>query len=157
MMDRLLKAGILGKKTGKGFYAHNGKKKEPNPAALRLGGTSGRDFKPDERASWIRRLMLPIVNEASLALGEKVVTRPSVVDLAMVMGTGFAPFRGGPLRYADTLGLTVVVDDIKRHAIVGGQPAELLIDLAGSGSSFYAMENSVADAPGASDDVVETR
>ena len=157
VMDQLLKAGILGKKSNKGFYVHNGKKKAPNPAALRHGGTGGSDFKPDERASWIRRLMLPIVNEAALALGEKVVARPSVVDLAMVMGTGFAPFRGGPLRYADSLGLPAVVDTIQKHGIAGGEPAELLVELANSGSTFYAMETTATLTSDGGSDGAEAR
>src|SRR5207248_5473101 len=52
-----------------------------------------------------RRLIYPMINEAAKCLEAGVVTEPWVVDFAMVLGTGFAPFRGGPLRFADSLGL----------------------------------------------------
>ncbi len=64
----------------------------------------------------IERLVYPVINEAARCLEEKVVDKPDHLDLAMVFGTGFAPFRGGPLRYADSVGLSRVVEALDRLA-----------------------------------------
>ena len=99
MLEKLLQEGkLLGKKSGRGFYLHPEKsqrKKAPNPDLLRFGG-GGRSFKPGPEAAgtWVKRTVYPMINEAARALEEKIVEGPPVLDLAMVMGTGFAPFRG---------------------------------------------------------------
>ncbi|HUE12688.1 MAG TPA: 3-hydroxyacyl-CoA dehydrogenase family protein, partial [Planctomycetaceae bacterium] len=62
----------------------------------------------------VQRLIYPIINEAVRCLDEKVVASADDVDLAMVFGTGFAPFRGGPLRYADTVGIAKIVETLDR-------------------------------------------
>jgi 3-hydroxyacyl-CoA dehydrogenase/enoyl-CoA hydratase/3-hydroxybutyryl-CoA epimerase len=64
-----------------------------------------------------------MVNEAALLLGEGAVDRPDVIDLAMVMGTGFPPFRGGLLRHADSVGRDVIAGRIRAR---GTAPAPLL-------------------------------
>jgi len=64
----------------------------------------------------VQRLIYPIINEAARCLEEKIVERPEDVDLAMVFGTGFAPFRGGPLRYADAVGIPKIVETLDRLA-----------------------------------------
>ena len=81
-----------------------------------------------------------MVNEAARCLEEQVVAGPEDVDFAMVMGTGFAPFRGGPLRYADSLGaeklagaMDVLVDCGATHF----EPCALLRRMAGEGTRFY--------------------
>jgi 3-hydroxyacyl-CoA dehydrogenase/enoyl-CoA hydratase/3-hydroxybutyryl-CoA epimerase len=82
-----------------------------------------------------------MLNEAARCLEEQVVREPAEVDFAMIMGTGFAPFRGGPLRYADTLGTTRLVGDMERLAQQGlpeFEPCGLLRSLAAAGKSFYA-------------------
>ena len=62
------------------------------------------------------RLVLPMVNEAARCLEEKIVARPLDVDLGMVMGTGFPPFRGGLLRYADRRGVAAVIERLNALA-----------------------------------------
>ncbi len=64
----------------------------------------------------IQRLVYPVINEAARCLEEGIVERPEHLDLAMVFGTGFAPFRGGPLRYADSIGLDTIVETLDRLA-----------------------------------------
>jgi 3-hydroxyacyl-CoA dehydrogenase/enoyl-CoA hydratase/3-hydroxybutyryl-CoA epimerase len=64
----------------------------------------------------VQRLVYPIINEAARCLDEKIVESADDVDLAMVFGTGFAPFRGGPLRYADSVGLSTIVATLDRLA-----------------------------------------
>jgi 3-hydroxyacyl-CoA dehydrogenase/enoyl-CoA hydratase/3-hydroxybutyryl-CoA epimerase len=60
------------------------------------------------------RLIFPIINEAARCIEEKIVEKPEDVNLAMVFGTGFAPFRGGPLRYAEAIGYDRVVKILER-------------------------------------------
>ncbi|MBI4605521.1 MAG: enoyl-CoA hydratase/isomerase family protein [Planctomycetes bacterium] len=139
-------ASLLGKKSGKGFYIHGGRRLPwrrgpvPNPAALRLGGTGGRGFLEDDPDRWVARLVYPMVNEAARALDEKVVERPSLVDLAMVMGTGFAPFRGGPLRYADGLGADAIASFLEGLGEPRHRPCDLLLRLAREKGRFYDLE-----------------
>ena len=139
VMETLMGSGLLGKKSGRGFYLH-GKKRSahPNPEALRLGGASGDTFKPDAPDMWVERLVLPIVNEAAMILQERVVEEAALLDLAMVLGTGFAPFRGGPLRYADSVGVERIVRSMQSLKEERFAPAELLKELASSNSRFYA-------------------
>ena len=80
----------------------------PNPAVIELAPFTGTKAR-DERRRLTReelqeRMALLMVNESARCLEEQIVTAPEDVDFAMIMGTGFAPFRGGPLRYADSLG-----------------------------------------------------
>ena len=80
-----------------------------------------------------------VVNEAARCLEEGIVTEPSDVDFAMIMGTGFAPFRGGPLRYADGLGGSRVIGEMKRLADSGAghfEPCALLQTMAAEGKKF---------------------
>ena len=62
------------------------------------------------------RCILPMINEASRCLEEKVVTSAQDVDLGMIMGTGFPPFRGGLLRYADSIGAKLVVEKLEKYS-----------------------------------------
>jgi 3-hydroxyacyl-CoA dehydrogenase len=62
------------------------------------------------------RLIFPIINEAARCLEEGIAEKPDDINLAMVFGTGFAPFRGGPLRYAESIGYDRVVSTLERWA-----------------------------------------
>src|SRR5207248_5622509 len=87
-----------------------------------------------------RRLVYPIINEAAKCLEAGVVAEPWVVDLAMVLGTGFAPFRGGPLRTADAIGVGRVVRELDELRSRNGErfePAPLLRTMAAEGRGFY--------------------
>jgi 3-hydroxyacyl-CoA dehydrogenase/enoyl-CoA hydratase/3-hydroxybutyryl-CoA epimerase len=85
-------------------------------------------------------MVLLMINEAARCLEEGVVTDPADIDFAMIMGTGFAPFRGGPLRYADRLGIAALVADLNRFANAGAAhftPCELLQKMAATHETFY--------------------
>lgn len=101
----LIAAGRLGKKTGHGFYRHardgNSRPQISDVNYFHQKGTSAKQLTGDQI---VDRLVLALVNEAARCLEERVVDTAQDLDLAMVFGTGFAPFRGGPLRYADALG-----------------------------------------------------
>ena len=86
------------------------------------------------------RLVLAMVNEAARVLEEGIVTDPSQIDLAMLFGTGFPPFTGGVLRYADQIGTRVAADKLGFLAQVSGAnyaPAAILSEKASKGEKFY--------------------
>jgi 3-hydroxyacyl-CoA dehydrogenase/enoyl-CoA hydratase/3-hydroxybutyryl-CoA epimerase len=115
-IGKLPEAGYLGKKNGRGIYRwEDGKRQGPNPDAYRLLGLSPSIDEPDPRYLQ-ERMVLPMINEAARCLEEKVVGSAGKLDLAMIFGTGFPPFRGGPCRWADTQGLGWVIDTLARLA-----------------------------------------
>lgn len=127
---------LLGKKAGKGFYIHSAKKRVANDAVKALV-FSKRKFDEQEI---IDRAMLIMVNEAAMCLQEGVVKNAQYLDMAMIMGTGFPPYRGGLLKYADTLGIKSIVITLQSLAKNHGlrfEPAKLLLDMAKNGKTFY--------------------
>ncbi len=86
----------------------------------------------------IERMVYPVINEAARAVDEHVVERPEQIDLAMVFGTGFAPFRGGPLRYAEHVGLARIVATLEQLAVQHPRlaPSDALRRRAAEGRSF---------------------
>ena len=139
VLEQMFKAGLLGRKTDRGFYLYNTKEPEINSG---LSLFQEKDWaKPLGREELQKRMVLLMVNEAARCLEEEIVTEPTDVDFAMIMGTGFAPFRGGPLRYADGLGAEKVVGEMKRLAESGAAhftPSALLQTLAAERRKFYA-------------------
>jgi len=137
LLDRVYhQMNLLGKKAGKGFYIHKGKKREVNGEVTALV-FSKRKFDEQEI---IDRAMLIMVNEAAMCLQEKIVDNAQYLDMAMIMGTGFPPFRGGLLRYADSLGIESIVITLKALAKQHGirfEPAQLLVDMAKNKETFY--------------------
>ncbi|TDJ56444.1 MAG: fatty-acid oxidation protein subunit alpha [Planctomycetota bacterium] len=137
--------GFLGKKSGAGFYKYRKGRKRPNRRVERLArdarredGITARDL-TDEQI--VDRAILIMVNEAARCLEEGVVAEPEALDMAMVMGTGFAPFRGGLLRYADERGVVLIRDRLAELAAEFGErfkAAPLIEKLAGNGGRFYS-------------------
>jgi 3-hydroxyacyl-CoA dehydrogenase/enoyl-CoA hydratase/3-hydroxybutyryl-CoA epimerase len=108
----------LGQKSGAGFYHHRGKQPRVNKEVAALlresapsaAGTLLATLPPAVQAQQARdRMVLGMVNEAAACLGEGLATDAETIDLAMILGTGWAPHRGGPLHYADTRGPADVV------------------------------------------------
>jgi 3-hydroxyacyl-CoA dehydrogenase/enoyl-CoA hydratase/3-hydroxybutyryl-CoA epimerase len=139
-LEQMVQHGWLGKKSGAGFYRYGGKKKDVlNTAAkgllLRNGQPAVKDA--DEARE---RMVLLAVNEAVACLGEGLAATADVIDLAMVLGTGWAPHRGGPLRYADDRGTTEIVAKLQELARRHGPrfaPCAELRQRAESGEKFY--------------------
>jgi 3-hydroxyacyl-CoA dehydrogenase/enoyl-CoA hydratase/3-hydroxybutyryl-CoA epimerase len=114
MQDR----GWLGQKSGLGFYRYKGKKKKVNEAAVAIlreatseAAKASRDaLSPHEQKDQAReRMVYLMVNEAAACLGEGIVENAFAIDLAMVLGTGWAPHRGGPLQYGEDRGYGRIV------------------------------------------------
>jgi 3-hydroxyacyl-CoA dehydrogenase/enoyl-CoA hydratase/3-hydroxybutyryl-CoA epimerase len=129
-------AGNLGRKRGSGFYSYAKPRETSDRAAARskTGVTSSR---ADELQD---SMVLLMVNEAARCLEERIVSTASDLDFAMVIGAGFPAFRGGPLRYADWMGLPKVVAAMEKLANEKGScfaPCSLLRKLGGDGGSFY--------------------
>jgi 3-hydroxyacyl-CoA dehydrogenase/enoyl-CoA hydratase/3-hydroxybutyryl-CoA epimerase len=139
VVEKLYADGRHGKKNGKGLYLYQGGKRQgPDASAYRVLGI--RSPKPAEPKSVVERMILAMVNEASLILEEKIVATAGELDLAMIMGTGFPPFRGGLLRYADALGTPYILARLDEFSSTLGPrftPNEPLKRLAQRDGKFY--------------------
>ena len=139
LLQAIVAGGRLGKKNGKGFYSYkNGKRMSPDAQVPKLAGATAPLQLPVEMLQ--ERMVLAMVNEAAICLEDGVVREPRDVDVAMVYGTGFPPFRGGLLRYADSIGPAVLVDRLSRLADAHGErfrPAGLLRDMVREERRFY--------------------
>ncbi len=142
ILDKLLKARRLGKKSGAGFYRYkNGKKAYDK--AIEPFIESDKDRTNLSESDMQRRMVYPMVNEAARCLEEGVVRQPRDVDVGMIYGTGFAPFRGGLLRYADTVGLNEIAEELNTFTETFGQrfkPCSYLESMAQNNRSFYESE-----------------
>ncbi len=127
----------LGVKSGKGIYRYkDGREREADPAIYAVLGLAPQAA-PALPAP--ERMILPMINEAARCLQERVVGGPGSLDLALVLGTGFPPFRGGLCRWADSEGLDALVRRLEAMATTLGSrhtPSEALRVYAARGG-FY--------------------
>ena len=121
-LEKLVTVGRIGRKAKKGFYFYEGDKRGgPDPAAYAELGLSSPSQKSSLSSSEIQeRLVLPMINEAAYCLAEGIVASPAKLDLAMIFGTGFPPFRGGLCAYADAAGAEAVVEGLEKLATEKG-------------------------------------
>jgi len=134
---------VLGKKSGLGMYRWTkagGKKLESNKSFIeKMIDPKKTKYTILEDDYITKRMMYPMVNEAAIALSEGIVEKPWLCDLAMIFGTGFAPFRGGLLRYADAEGLNNIVQHLTHLSETVGprfKPSDALKKYASEGG-FY--------------------
>ena len=147
---------MLGRKTGAGFYKYEGKSQTPNAAlaqwrsgAVAGGADPGRSAVSPRREpastppatgeELTHRLIFLMVNEAARCVEEGIVDSPEDADYGMILGTGFAPFRGGPLRFAEHFGIKKTVEELARLARTDEKfaPCEMLKKHARDGTNFY--------------------
>ncbi len=133
----------LGKKNKKGFYHYDekGRDTEPDTSMYQeLGLPTPKD--PLSKDECIERGIYQMINEAARALLEdKIVETPGELDLAMIMGTGFPPFRGGLLKYADSVGAKTIVEKLEGYQKKCGirfTVADSLRKMADEGGKFYS-------------------
>jgi len=137
IFDDVLPLKLLGKKSGKGFYIH-GKKRAVNTEVQALVKTGS----PAGAEESIERMIYIMINEAAMILQEGVVDSADTVDIGMIMGTGFPPFRGGLLRYADSIGMDKLIDGLEkleaRFKDGRFKPCAYILNLKSNGKKFYS-------------------
>lgn len=137
---KLSEKNFLGKKNSKGFYLYDekGKVTGQNPEVDPLLPA---EKKKMSEADLQMRLFLPMINEAAMILKDGIVTTAADVDLGLIFGIGFPPFRGGLLRYADSEGLDRILNAIKNFQETVDKdryaPSSYLEDLVATKTSFY--------------------
>ncbi|WP_372887801.1 3-hydroxyacyl-CoA dehydrogenase NAD-binding domain-containing protein, partial [Shimia sp.] len=142
--DRICELGRFGRKTGRGFYIHDPEKGElPDEEVLQIiaeeRAAKGIETHAISDQEIIDRYMAAMVNEAAKVVGEGIALRPLDVDMTLLNGYGFPRWRGGPLHYADTVGLEKILNDIKtfqKEDDYFWQPAPLLEQLVAEGRKF---------------------
>eukprot|EP01102_Stenamoeba_stenopodia_P012371 TRINITY_DN3899_c0_g1_i1.p1 TRINITY_DN3899_c0_g1~~TRINITY_DN3899_c0_g1_i1.p1 ORF type:complete len:555 (+),score=197.31 TRINITY_DN3899_c0_g1_i1:334-1998(+) len=161
LMDAFLQKGFLGRKTGKGFFIYEDKKKaglfdkllamvtkppskplNQEAVALLEAATKGKKANID-KTEMQHRMVFRFVNEAVLCLQEGIIETPAEGDIGAIFGLGFPPFLGGPFRYLDKIGAQKAVDIMRDlHQKSGGEkcfePAELLVQHAKNGTTFHS-------------------
>eukprot|EP00934_Nitzschia_sp_Nitz4_P004354 Nitzschia sp. Nitz4//scaffold1_size375055//231008//233477//NITZ4_000294-RA/size375055-processed-gene-0.374-mRNA-1//1//CDS//3329541099//4344//frame0 len=142
-MTKMVEKGWLGKKSGQGFYTYGagkkGKKTISPEVQAYVKEFVTRDLQLDD-AEIQDRIISRVVNEAAKCLEDEIIENPLVGDIGMVFGTGFAPFRGGPFRHLDTVGVSSFVDRMNGFADKYGpqfEPCQLLKDYAATNKKFH--------------------
>ncbi|HTS76278.1 MAG TPA: 3-hydroxyacyl-CoA dehydrogenase NAD-binding domain-containing protein [Bryobacteraceae bacterium] len=156
--DRLCEIGRYGQKTGKGWYQYDAERKpSPDPEVNALVEQVAKEFGIERHAitheEIIERTIYALVNEGARILEEGIALRAVDIDIVYLNGYGFPAWRGGPMFYADTVGLNHVLAKVeefeKRHGPDLWAPAPLLKKLAESGKTFEAWDKDKESAAGA--------
>jgi 3-hydroxyacyl-CoA dehydrogenase len=144
--DRICEQGRFGQKTGKGFYKYEAgnRKPIPDPDVDKIFSEYRKEINVKPRAisdeEIVERLIYALVNEGAYILAEGIALRASDIDMVYLTGYGFPPYRGGPMFYADSVGLDKVLKSIEgfQKGYQGAQwkPAPLLVRLAKEGKRF---------------------
>ncbi len=143
LVPALVKQGRLGQKSGRGFFSYQNKKgkAEDDPAVATIIAGYRRGERKFTRDELIQRLFLPMLLEATRMLEDKIVRDVRDVDLGLIFGLGFPPFKGGLLYWADTIGPAKLLEMIKPLEPLGPRftPTPLLIDMAKTNRKFYSQ------------------
>jgi 3-hydroxyacyl-CoA dehydrogenase len=149
--DRICERGWFGQKTGRGFYLYpeGARTGTPDPevesiirAERERAGVEPRSFSDE---AIMRRYMAAMINEGANVVHEKIALRPLDVDVTLLYGYGFPRYRGGPMKYADTVGLANVLADIREYAKedpLFWRPSPLLVELVERGENFASLNQS---------------
>lgn len=141
----LQNTGYLGQKNRLGFYRYpqDGKGRqsgEPDPQLARLWSPAGQSAPPCSDDAIEDRMMIPMLTEVARCLEDEIIASPAEADIALLMGLGFPPFRGGPCRYLDQIGLAHFLEQLAPYAALGplytAPPG--LCAMAQQGEHFYA-------------------
>ena len=153
--DRLCEIGRFGQKTGAGIYRYDENRTplpDPQVEALIVAESArlGITRRPVSDEEILNRCILALVNEGAKELEDGTAIRPGDIDIAWLYGFGFPVYRGGPMHYADTLGLARVRDELNALAERHGEhwrPAPLIEQLAARGARFAELQAYEAKAP----------
>jgi 3-hydroxyacyl-CoA dehydrogenase len=148
--DRICENGWFGQKTGKGYYVYEGGARNgpPNPEIMPIveAVRAKKEITPREftHEEIMRRYIAAMVNEAAKVVGEGIALRPLDVDMVALFGYGFPRWRGGPMHYADHVGLDKILADIRefgKEDAAFWAPAPLLVSLVEDGRKFEDLNN----------------
>ncbi len=146
--DRICERGWFGQKTGRGFYLYpdGTRSGAPDPNVLAIvddertrKGIAPRSFTKEEI---MRRYMAAMVNEGANVLNDGIALRPLDIDITFLYGYGFPRFRGGPMKYADMVGLNKILTDINvfsKEDPLFWKPSPLLVKLVQEGKDFDSL------------------
>jgi 3-hydroxyacyl-CoA dehydrogenase len=145
--DKLFALGNYGQKTAKGFYLYKGRAKEENPQIMELASELAKQHGVIQREitdqEILERTIYMLINEGAQVLDEGIAYRSSDIDIIYCNGYGFPTYRGGPMQYADEIGLDKVLDTINTYRTTLGdygetwfKPAPLLEKLVAQGKKF---------------------
>ena len=144
LTEAIYRTGCYGRKTGSGYMDYSGPTPVPNP---KVGETvrnylEAQGIKPKKASAQeiIDLMLAAAINEAAFMIEEGICDRPQDMDLAMIYGTGFPPYRGGILRYADQWGVQNVqckLTELEKQYGAHFKPAGLIQEMAGAGRTFY--------------------
>jgi len=146
--DRIAERGWFGQKTGRGYYLYpeGARIGTPDPeveaiidAERERAGVTPREFSDEEI---VRRYLAAMINEGANVVHQGIALRPLDVDVTFVHGYGFPRYRGGPMKYADTVGLPKILADIREFAKedpIFWQPSPLLVELVEKGQDFSSL------------------
>ncbi|KZK79268.1 Fatty acid oxidation complex subunit alpha [Pseudovibrio sp. Ad13] len=156
--DRMCEQGWFGQKTSKGYYVYEegARKGTPNPAVLEILTEERKEKHINaqnlSKEQILDRYMAAMVNEAAKVVEEGIALRPLDVDMTLIYGYGFPRWRGGPMQYADEIGLEKILNNIKVYAqedVYFWQPAKLLEKLVSSGKTFADLNAERGNNPAA--------
>jgi 3-hydroxyacyl-CoA dehydrogenase len=143
-------AGRLGQKTGKGYYRYEpgNRARIDDPEAVEILRRRARELQVPQREHSIteiqERCLFPLLNEGFRVLGEGIATRAADIDVVWTSGYGFPRYRGGPMFYAETIGLPTLLNGMRRYAESLGPmhwaPAPLLVELVARGIGVTEWE-----------------
>src|SRR5262249_5048427 len=139
VLAKIVEEGRLGRKSKKGFYTYDAKKKVVDETIYELL-PYGRDRKQMDRQQMAELCTLQMVNEAIRCLGEKILRQARDGDVGAVFGLGFPAYLGGPFRCADAIGPATLVERLDYYQQEHGnrfEPAPLLQDMVKQGKTFY--------------------
>jgi len=146
ILERLVAAGRLGQKSGRGFYRYEGRARSADPQVLELieavAAEQGITRRPLPDSEILDRLLHPLVNEGARVLEEGIAMRAGDIDVVFVNGYGFPAYKGGPMYWAEQVGLDRIIATMRRLARTNGsrwQPAPLLLRLAESGHGWKSV------------------
>ncbi|MGD8523228.1 MAG: 3-hydroxyacyl-CoA dehydrogenase NAD-binding domain-containing protein, partial [Desulfobacterales bacterium] len=144
LFERIYETGCYGRKTGAGYFDYSGDEPVPNPKVVEVvqNYLKENNVSPKEMSNQdiIDSMLALGINEAALMIEGGICDRPQDMDLAMIYGTGFPPYRGGILRYADKWGLKNVYQKLLALEKQYGprfKPADLVKEMAEKGKTFY--------------------
>ncbi len=151
LADKVCERGRFGQKTGGGFYDYEAGNRTPIPSkeiddlileTSKELNIERRDISDQEI---LERCFYPLINEGAKILEEGMALRPGDIDIIWLNGYGFPPFRGGPMFYADTVGLDKILAAVRGYEAAHGDvwaPSPLLVRLAGEGKGFADFDGS---------------